>query len=155
MRTNGKRIRRIMEEKNLTDQMVSRRTGISEKGIRWMKDGSNAEAGAVEAVADSLETKVEDIILPDISGAVENTIEFIRDSSRATVTFSQKRFINRIRELAADHPEECEIIAENPDGSVCAHIPVSWIKIYPKREYSDEQRQQLAERMRNMNQMRK
>ena len=27
------------------------------------------------------------------------------------------------------NPEECEIVAENQDGSLCVYIPVAWIKI--------------------------
>ena len=81
---------------------------------------------------------------------VENVIEFIENEKRATVTFSQGRFKTRIRKLAAEHPEECQIVAENKDGSICAHVPVGWIKINPTRQLSDEQRSELAERMKRM-----
>jgi hypothetical protein len=79
---------------------------------------------------------------------IENVIEFIKDSDRATVTFSQGRYKSRIRKLAEKCPGECEILAENADGSLCAHIPVSWVKINPTRQLSEEQRQQIAERLR-------
>ncbi len=39
-------------------------------------------------------------------------------------------------------------MVENTDGSICAHIPVSWVRIIPPREYTDEQRQQMADAMR-------
>ena len=81
---------------------------------------------------------------------MENVIEFIENEKRATVTFSQGRFKTRIRKLAAEHPEECQIMKENKDGSLLAHIPVSWIKINPTRQLSDEQRKELAERMKRM-----
>ena len=81
---------------------------------------------------------------------MENVIEFIENERRATVTFSQGRFKSRIRKLAAEHPEECQIMKENKDGSLLAHIPVSWIKINPTRQLSDEQRKELAERMKRM-----
>lgn len=81
---------------------------------------------------------------------MENVIEFIENEKRATVTFSQGRFKSRIRKLAAEHPEECQIMKENKDGSLLAHIPVSWIKINPTRQLSDEQRKELAERMKRM-----
>ena len=42
--------------------------------------------------------------------------------------------------------EECEIMAENQDGSLCAHIPVAWIKINPAKQLSEEQRRGIAER---------
>lgn len=81
---------------------------------------------------------------------MENVIEFIENERRATVTFSQGRFKSRIRKLAAEHPEECQVVKENKDGSLLAHIPVSWIKINPTRQLSDEQRNELAERIKRI-----
>ncbi|MGN0250709.1 MAG: hypothetical protein ACI4EH_05025 [Oliverpabstia sp.] len=63
------------------------------------------------------------------------------------MTFSQGRYKTRIRRLAAEHPEECEIVAENKDGSLCAHIPVAWIKIFPPKQFTDEQRQEMGNRL--------
>lgn len=57
-----------------------------------------------------------------MENCIENVIEFIGDEKRATVTFSQGRYKSRIRKLAEEHPEECQIMAENKDGSLCAHI---------------------------------
>lgn len=50
--------------------------------------------------------------------------------------------------LAEKHPEDCQIIADNEDGSICAHVPVSWLRISPPRQYTEEQRQQMGERLR-------
>ena len=77
----------------------------------------------------------------------ENVIEFLENQERAMVTFSQGRFKSRIRKLAAEHSEECNIVAENPDGSIYAHIPTSWIKISPPRQFTEEQRQRMGERL--------
>ena len=77
----------------------------------------------------------------------ENIIEFLSDEEKAMVTFSQGRYKSRIKKLAAERPEKCEIVAENQDGSICAHIPVSWIKVYPSREVSEEQRQRARKAM--------
>ena len=77
---------------------------------------------------------------------MENVIEFIKDSERATVTFCQGRYKSRIKKLAAKRPEECEIVAENQDSSLCAHIPVAWIKINPTKQLPEEQRREIAER---------
>lgn len=88
-----------------------------------------------------------EILLPETSGYVENAIEFIKDGERATVSFSQGRFKGRTRKLAAQRPEECQVVAENKDGSLCAHIPVSWIRIIPPRELSEEQKEKSRERM--------
>lgn len=81
----------------------------------------------------------------------ENAIEWIRNSNVATVTFSQGRYISKIKKLAEKYPEEVQITAENKDGSIVAHIPVSYIKINNlKREISDEKREVLRERARNI-----
>lgn len=72
---------------------------------------------------------------------IENVIEFLVDQERATVTFSQGRYKTRIGKLAAGHPEDCQIVAENRDGSLCAHVPVSWVKISPPAMRSEGQRE--------------
>lgn len=63
----------------------------------------------------------------------ENVIDWIKDNPMATVSFTQVRMKTRIRKLAKEKPEECQIIAENADGSLCAHVPTKWIKINPTR----------------------
>lgn len=83
-------------------------------------------------------------------GCNENVIEFIKDEERATVTFSQGRYKSRIKQLAKSHPEECQIIAENQDGSMCAHVPVKWIRINPSKELSDEERERRSNHARNI-----
>ena len=80
----------------------------------------------------------------------ENIIEWIRDSKYATVTFSQGRYITKIKKLAEKYPDECEIVAENKDGSIMAHIPVKWILISNRsRDLSEAERQVIADRLRN------
>lgn len=59
----------------------------------------------------------------------ENLIEWITGGKVATVTFSQKKFINRIKQMSEKHPELAEIVAENEDGSITAHIPVKAIHL--------------------------
>ena len=58
----------------------------------------------------------------------ENAIEFYTEDETATLSLYRKRFINRIRKLKEQRPDEVDIV-ENTDGSIFAHIPVSWIKI--------------------------
>ena len=65
---------------------------------------------------------------------MENVNEFLRDEETASVTFSQRRFITRIRKLAEKYPDQARILAENEDGSVFAHVPVRWIRISPPKE---------------------
>ena len=59
----------------------------------------------------------------------ENAIEFIKNSPTATVTFSQGRYISKIKKLLSQYPEDVKLVRENKDGSIVAHIPVSYIKI--------------------------
>jgi len=87
--------------------------------------------------------------LPASAEFNENVIEWIRNMDRVTVTFSQKRFCSKIRKLAEQYPDECEIVVD--DGShVVAHFPLKWVKISNRkaREISDEEREALKERMR-------
>ena len=79
----------------------------------------------------------------------ENCIEFLTNQKVMCVSFSQKKWVNRINKLAKDHPE-VEIVAENTDGSVTAHVPISWLKISPKRpgrEFTEEEKMAAAERL--------
>lgn len=68
-----------------------------------------------------------------------------------TLSFSQGRYKSVIRKLAEKHPEDCQIIADNEDGSICAHVPVSWLRISPPRQYTEEQRQQMGEQIKRLN----
>ena len=79
----------------------------------------------------------------------ENNIEWYTGDNTVTLSFSQKRFVNKIKKYSDKYPE-IEIVAENEDGSICAHIPLSWIKMSPPRkgrEFSDEERAIAAERL--------
>ena len=71
----------------------------------------------------------------------ENVIEFLENQQQATVTFSQGRYKTRIRKLAEARPEECQIVAENKDGSICAHIPTAWVRIAPPPVRTEAQRE--------------
>jgi hypothetical protein len=85
-------------------------------------------------------------------GNRENNIEFIRDEKRATCFFTQGRFITRMKKLAEQYPDECQIVGENKDGSIVAHFPVKWIHISRhESNMTDEQREAARERMRLLN----
>ena len=79
----------------------------------------------------------------------ENVIEFLRDQEIASVTLCQGRFKSKIKKLVEKYPESCSIIAENEDGSLYAHIPVSWIKFNAPLQLSEEQREKKREVMRS------
>lgn len=82
----------------------------------------------------------------------ETIYEHAAGSETFTVTAAERKSIGMLRKLAEKHPGEVEIVAENADGSIVAHLPYSWMRIVPKRhvEMSEERRLAAAERMRNM-----
>ena len=58
----------------------------------------------------------------------ENVIEWLTGQDVATVTVHQKRFVNRIKKMA--QRGMADILAENEDGSVLAHISIKAIHLY-------------------------
>ncbi len=85
-----------------------------------------------------------------MDNCIENVIEWLRDEKRATLSLSQRRTISRVKRLAEQYPEECQVVAENPDGSICAYVPVSWIKISPLKKVSEEHRERSRRLMNNL-----
>jgi hypothetical protein len=81
---------------------------------------------------------------------VENMIEFVTNARSATVTFTNQKHINRIKKLYEEHPDEFKFFEENHDGSVCAKIPLKWVKISPPKKVSEAQRQAASERFRKL-----
>ena len=59
----------------------------------------------------------------------ENMIEFISGTRTATVTFTNQKHINRIKKLYEERKDDFKYFIENPDGSICAKLPLKWIKI--------------------------
>ena len=53
---------------------------------------------------------------------IENMIEFISGTRTATVTFTNKKHINRIKKLYEERKDEFKYLVENPDGSICAKL---------------------------------
>ena len=85
--------------------------------------------------------------------STENVIEFITNSHTVTVTFTSRKHINRIKKLYEEHKDDFKYFVENQDGSVCAKIPLKWIKINPGskngRVMTDEQREAARIRLAN------
>lgn len=83
----------------------------------------------------------------------ECVIEWIRGDKEATVTLAgHTRHNTKVRKLAEQYPDEVKIVATNKDSSIVAHLPVSYIKIgKPKQmNYSEEQRQVIADRLKSI-----
>lgn len=80
----------------------------------------------------------------------DNCLEWITGQKKASVTFSQRKYVTKLKKYAEKYPEEIKVIAENNDGSICAHVPLSWVKFSPPRkgrEMSDEEKAAVAERL--------
>lgn len=77
----------------------------------------------------------------------ENAIEWYTGGNIATLSLTSRRHITKVKKLATTHPNEVEIV-ENPDGSLFAHVPLSYIKISAPRQMSEEQKQKAADRLR-------
>ena len=60
---------------------------------------------------------------------MENVVEFISGTRTATVTFTNQKHINRIKKIYEERKDDFKYFKENTDGSVCAKIPLKWIKI--------------------------
>lgn len=54
----------------------------------------------------------------------DNHIEWITGDDRMTVTLTHRKYINRVLSLAKKYGDQVEIVAENADGSLCAHLPI-------------------------------
>ena len=75
----------------------------------------------------------------------ENCIEWLNGQDRVTVTLSQGRLINKVKKLSEKY-KEVEIVRENKDGTLLAHLPLKFIKISASRQLTDEQREKARER---------
>lgn len=141
MRLNVDHYRSIIAQKGFLEEEIRRATGLSPNTYLWILENKFIECQTLELIADAIGVQPSEIILPDQNSCTENAIEWVKDAKRATLTLSQRRTISRVKKLAESHPEECQIIAENKDGSIYAHVPVSWVKIGPPRKISEEQRE--------------
>lgn len=147
MRLNVSGYRRITDKNGLKDEEVCKRTGLSEKTLSWILDNQYTECSTLERIADAIGCTPDEIALPDTMRNTENVIEWLRDQEQATLTLTQQRTITSVKKLADKHPEECRIVSENKDGSICAHVPVRWITVRPPRQLSEETKRMMTERL--------
>ena len=77
----------------------------------------------------------------------------------AYVSSDERKWINRLRNLAKDKPEECVIMKQPEDngGFIYGKVPQKWVRITPPRvhELTDEQKAKGAERLRIYREQRK
>lgn len=83
----------------------------------------------------------------------ETVFECAGESTVATITSNEQKWINKINKLASQRPSDVEIVYAPEDnyGYILAHVPKTFIKLSPPRavNYTDEQRAAIAERMAN------
>ena len=80
----------------------------------------------------------------------ETSVERIQGEEYCTVFTAERKFINQLKEFSTKYPGQVNIIKENEDGSILAHVPSSWfrfVKPPTKRNFTEEQKQAMAERM--------
>lgn len=75
-----------------------------------------------------------------MTGFKENVIEWITGQERATLSLSQRRTITRVKKLAEQYPDKIQIVAENRDGSICAHMPMAYIRFAKPVELTEEEK---------------
>lgn len=75
----------------------------------------------------------------------ENCIEWISNQHSITCTFSQLKWVNKVKQLHKKHPDKVKIVAENEDGSIVAKMPIKALKLsIIERELSEEKREELS-----------
>ena len=77
----------------------------------------------------------------------ETIILYNEEQSTASVCTYNDKLKNKLADYASKSSECC--LRKQSNGYLEYTIPKSWIKIYLPRQYSEEQRQKMAERARN------
>ena len=84
---------------------------------------------------------------------MENVLEFISGARTVTVSFTNQKHINRIKKLYEERKDDFKYFHENTDGSICAKLPLKWIKINPGsktgRVMTEEQKKAARIRLAN------
>lgn len=84
-----------------------------------------------------------------MDGLKENVIEWITGDDTISVTLSQQKYINKVKRLAESHGDKVKILAENPDGSIFAHLPLTALKlnVISPRELGEEEKEIMRQRL--------
>ena len=81
---------------------------------------------------------------------VETAINRIQGDNYCCVFTGERKLINKIKEYETLFPNEVKIKFINEDGSIVAYVPSNWfrfVKPPTKRNYTEEQRKAMGERM--------
>ena len=67
----------------------------------------------------------------------------------------ERRFVNKVRRLKEQYPDQVRIIKEpeDNDGCIYCEMPSEWftVRVPKKMNFTDEQKREMSERMRRMN----
>ena len=81
----------------------------------------------------------------------ETACDYLSCDKHATFCSSETKWINKIRKLAEEYPDEVEIQVQPEDnqGMILAHVPKSWFKLNPPRKsnMTEEQREAMIQRL--------
>ena len=81
---------------------------------------------------------------------IETSIDRVQGDNYCIVFTGEKKFINQLKEFSKLYPNDVKIQYENNDGSIEVKVPYNWfrfIKPPTKRNYTEEQRKVMSERM--------
>lgn len=81
----------------------------------------------------------------------EMNVNTVNVDDMASVTVYESKYINQLKTLADEHPDEVKLIPTDIVGVVLAHLPKKYVHVSfgerAKREMSEEQRAAVAERL--------
>ena len=84
----------------------------------------------------------------------ETSWDWYSDEKTATMCSNEAVWVRKLTSLAEQYPDDVVIrkAPEDNDGFIFVKLPKKWFKIKPptKRNMTDEQREALADRMRNV-----
>lgn len=85
--------------------------------------------------------------MDELDKCTENVIEWITGQHTISCTFSQGKYIKKVKSLAEKYPDKVKIIKENDDGSIFCKLPIKSLKLsIIERDLSDEQRAELSKK---------
>lgn len=74
----------------------------------------------------------------------ETAWNHIAGEQTGTFYTAEQKWIDRITSWKEEYPDDVDIRYTNPDGSLVAHLPLSWFRVKPPKKLSDEHKAKLA-----------
>jgi hypothetical protein len=79
-----------------------------------------------------------------LSNIRETAWNHIAGESTGTFYTAEQKWIDRISGWKEEYPDEVDIRYTNKDGSIVAHLPITWFRVKPPKKMSEEQKQKQA-----------